>query len=120
MLPNWNCRLIPDTQQNGMLLDEYFGYGVLYIDRFYIRPEYRGKGIGQTVFPSMLDVLGRDAGVITIIPSPAEDNGRDKIEYNDSRYKAKFKGMTKFIERFDFVEVDKSEKVWAKNPALKD
>ena len=76
MLPNWNCRLIPDTQQNGMLLDEYFGYGVLYIDRFYIRPEYRGKGIGQTVFPSMLDVLGRDAGVITIIPSPTEDNGR--------------------------------------------
>lgn len=110
----------PVTNDEGFLLDEYFHQDILYIDEFYINPEYRNKGIGQAVFPMILDVLGRSVGAITIIPEPTEDTGKGRIKRNDPRYEPVLKRMTKFIMKFGFVQVDKKQKVWAKNTCLKD
>lgn len=107
--------VIPVTDEKGMVLDEYQGSDILYVDKFYIKPQYRGKGIGQPVFASILDVIGRNVGVITIIPTPSEDDGNERINKDDPWYKPQLKMMTNFIKKFGFYEVDKENRVWAKN-----
>jgi predicted GNAT family acetyltransferase len=105
----------PITDEDGSLLDDYLGCDMLYIDKFYIKPKYRGKGIGQLVFASILDVIGRRAGAITIIPCPTEDDGNERMDKKDPRYKSQLKLMTDFIKKFGFDEVNKKDKVWVKN-----
>lgn len=108
--------VVPVTQKNGVLLDEYMGMDIMYIKEFFIKPQYRGKGIGQAVFPLILDVIGRDAGVITIIPCPTDDTGKHRLEKDDPRYNQQLKLMTKFIKKFGFIQIDKKNRVWAKDP----
>lgn len=109
----------PITNNDGETLDCYVGIGssILYIDRFYIKPEYREKGIGFAIFPLIIDILGRGAGVVTIIVSPTENNCEDRIKSDDVRYKSIYKRMTNFLKKYDFVEVNKEERVWAKSLA---
>ena len=109
----------PITEKDGTLKYDYQGCDILYIGKFYIKPKYRGKGIGQLTFASVIDVIGRQVGAITIIPCPTEDNGKERIDKKDSRYKPQLKLMTDFIKKFGFKEVDKKNKVWAKNTQYK-
>jgi len=106
------------TDDEGQLLGDYFGSGILYIDTFYINPEYRGKGIGRITFPLILDVLGREAGAIVIIPCPTEEDGKKRIDIKDPRYKPLYKSMTSFIKEFGFYEVDNESRVWVKNTQI--
>jgi len=61
------------------------------------------------------DILGRDAGAITIIPTPTEDDGEGRITPDDSRYQEIINNMYKFIMRFGFFCADRSNRVWVKN-----
>lgn len=106
------------SDDEGQLLDDYFGSDILYIDTFYINPEYRSKGIGKIIFPLVFDVLGRDAGAIAIIPCPTEEDGKERIDIDDPRYKPIFKRMTNFIKEFGFYEVDSKNRVWIKNTQI--
>lgn len=112
--------VVPVTGEDGTLSDDYTGVSILYIDTFYIKPEYRGRGLGQVLFPLIIDVLGREMGVITIIPTPTEDDGGKRLEIEDPRYQPMLTRMIKFIKNFGFEEVDKENRVWAKDPTLKD
>lgn len=107
----------PVLDGNGQVGEEFIGNNILYVDHFYITPEFRGLGVGSLCFPMILDILGRDAGVITIIPCPTEDNGQDRIEMTDKRYIKILNKMIKFYERFGFKKVD--EVVWAQNTSLR-
>ena len=40
----------PVSDDDGSLSSDYLRGGVLYIDEFFIHPEYQGKGIGTSVF----------------------------------------------------------------------
>ena len=110
----------PVTDETGMLMDCYIHCNILYISKFFIEPEYRGKGIGRLVFPLIIDILCREVGVITIIPRPSEDNGQERIESNDPRYSSILKGMTKFIKKYGFCRGESEEEVWIKDTSLKD
>jgi hypothetical protein len=90
----------------------------MYIDEFYLEPEY--KGIGTILFPIIFDILGRDAGVITIIPTPFENDGNRRIVSSDSRYESLYHKMCKFIMNFGFFCVDRDNRVWIKDTTLKD
>lgn len=107
------------TDNEGQLLDDYFGSGILYIDTFYINPQYRGKGIGKIIFPLVLDALGREAGAIVIIPCPTEEDGEERMDIDDTRYKPMLKRMTNFIKEFGFYEVDRKNRVWIKDTKMK-
>lgn len=110
----------PVVDDNGFLKVEYTQLNMLYIDRFYIKPEFRGNGISQLMFVLLIDVLAKGVGVVTIIPAPFEDNGHDEIDKKDERYKPVLKQMTSFIKQFNFKRVskDKSGEVWAKDTSL--
>lgn len=108
----------PVIDEDGCLKDEYLGSDVLYIERFYIKPEYRGNGIGQLLFPLMLNIVSKNAGVITIIPAPSEEDGNTRIDKEDKRYKPTLKRMTSFIKQFNFKRInskDSKDEVWVKN-----
>lgn len=107
----------PVIDSNGQVVENYIGINILYVDHFYINPEFRGLGIGSLCFPMILNVLGREAGVITIIPCPTEDNGKDRIKVTDKRYNVIFKKMIEFYERFGFKKVD--DVVWAQDTSLR-
>lgn len=107
----------PVVDSQGQLSEDYWGSNILYIDHFYIRPEYRGMGIGSISFPLILDTLGGNAGAITVIPCPTEDNGKDRIEQTDIRYSRVLNGMIGFYEKFGFKKV--SDEVWAQNTQYK-
>jgi GNAT superfamily N-acetyltransferase len=104
--------IAPITDKDGMLLDDFCGSDVLYIDRFFIKPQYRGKGIGKYVFPMILDIIGRGSYVQTIIPAPLDDSGHKRINKEDPRYKTQLKIMTDFIKKLDFDEIDEENRVW--------
>lgn len=108
------------TNEDGLLREKYFENSILYIDRFFIQPEYRDKGIGKVIFPLIIDVLSREAGAVVIIPRPTEENGKDHIQYSDPRYQSILDRMTNFISRYGFAQVDKKTEVWVKNTSLKD
>lgn len=103
------------TDNKGQILEDYFYQGILYIDRYYIDPAYRGKGIGQLVLPLIMNVAGKGAGVITVIPCPMEADGRRKIKKDDPRYKEMKKRLDSFYKRFGFKKINKE--VWAKDTA---
>jgi len=66
------------------------------------------------------DILGRDAGAITIISTPTEDDGEIRIAPNDVRYKSILNDMCKFIMKFGFFCADRSNRVWVKNIMYED
>ena len=103
----------PVTDEEEFLKAEYFGSDILYIDKFYIKPEYRGNGIGQLLFPLMINILSKNTGVVTIIPAPSEDDGHKRIDENDERYEPILKQMISFIEQFNFKKI--SDTVWVEN-----
>lgn len=111
--------IVPVTDKVGRVLDAYMGCNILYIDEFNIKPEYRNKGIGTLVFPLILDILGKDAGIITIIPAPTDSEGK-RINVMDSRYEKTYIKMCRFIMDFGFFNIDRENKVWAKDTTLKD
>jgi GNAT superfamily N-acetyltransferase len=111
---------LPVLDQDGSLSDEYFSGSFLYIDEFFIQPEYRDKGIGTVVFPSLLDTLGRGAGAIAIIPTPTDDDGKTRINDNNPRFQVTLNQMYKFIMKFGFFCSDRGNRVWIKNTARAD
>jgi GNAT superfamily N-acetyltransferase len=120
MSGNLLTAIVPVTDDDGVLLDDYFGSNVLYIDQFYIKPEYRQKGIGSLVFPLLLDILSQDVGAVTIIPAPTEDNGEKRIKSDHPNYKLILNDMCKFIMGFGFFCADRQNRVWVKNTQLRD
>lgn len=60
------------------------------------------------------NVLGRDAGVITVIPSPTEEDGKTNIEKADPRFNEIYNKLIRFYKRFGFQKL--SSGVWGKNP----
>ena len=109
----------PLLNKEGLLKEEFglAGFNVLYIDKFYILPEYRGKGIGQLVLPMIIDLLGQGCGAATIIPAPTEDNGEERLEKTDPRYNKVMKQMTNLLEKNGFNIVNVQDHVWAKSYA---
>jgi len=105
----------PVLDVDGSLSSDYLRGGFLYIDKFFIHPDYQNKGIGTLVFPLLLDILGRDAGAITIIPTPTEEDGKGRIAPDDARYSSILNDMCKFIMRLGFFCADRSNRVWVKN-----
>lgn len=106
----------PVINEEGCLKEDYVGSDILYIERFYVKPEFRGKGIGKSLFPLMLSVLARNAGVITIIPAPSEEDGNKRIDKEDERYTPTLKHMVSFIKQFNFQKVN--SEVWVKDTSL--
>jgi len=106
------------TNEFGILSDHFPGTDIMHIDNFYIHPRFRGLGFGQALFPMLIDTVGRGASVITTIPRPTKDDGRERIDPNDPRHKAILKSMTKFIQRFGFFQIDKRAPVWVKDTHL--
>jgi len=98
--------------------DEYLenlnGFGILYIDRLYVEPEYRGKGIGKAIFPVICSFLGRGAAAVTIIPKPFDDKRKRKLDRNDPLYAKKMKKFNNFLNFFGFRLVDKENNVYAR------
>lgn len=114
--------VIPVTDHDGELLDDFLGlgHGILYIEHFYIIPEYRCKGVGKIVLPLIINILGREAGVITAMPCPTEDDGKTRIDKNDPRFIDILNNLCKFLMSFGFYRIDKENMVWVKNTSLKD
>jgi len=110
----------PVLSSDSSLSEDYLGGSCLYIDDFFVYPEYQNKGIGTLAFPLLLDILGRDAGAITIIPTPTEDDGESQIDPGDTRYKSILNDMCKFILRFGFFCSDRQNRVWVKNTMYAD
>ena len=92
--------------------------GILYIDRIYIKPEYRGKKLGYIIFPVLVDILSkRKDTIVTIIPQPLHDMVRDFAKEkttlkNSFEYKLALKKMKSFLNAFGFEQLGNSE-VWA-------
>lgn len=99
------------TNKDGDLDEDYIELGILYIENFYIKPEFKGKGIGLTVFPMLLDILSRGVGATAIVPYPSQE----EIESNKSMLKKK----EKFLKQFGFSQVDEKNMVWVKNMTYK-
>lgn len=112
--------IAPVLDSEGQLVDDFFGLSVLYISDLYIKPNYRGKGIGSLVFPLILKTIGRDVGAITIIPTPTEDDGKEIIDSNDPRYITILNRMCKFIMNHGFYKIDHENRVWIKNTSMRD
>jgi hypothetical protein len=108
------------TDNNGQVIDDYMGCNVLYIEEFFLQPEYRDMGIGTMVFPLIIDILGRDAGVITIIPTPNEDDGSRRSEIKDPDYQFHYNQICKFIMNYGFFCLDRGNRVWAKDTSKAD
>lgn len=110
--------ITPVTNELGILSEQFPGNDIMHIDNFYIYPQFRGIGFGTALFPYILDVIGRGASVITTIPRPMKDDGRERIDPDDPRHKLLIKTMTRFIQKFGFFQVDKRTLVWAKDTHL--
>ncbi len=110
----------PIVNSDGGLKEEYFDNGVLYIDRFYIKPEFRNKGVGTIVLALLVDVLGRGAGVITVTPVPFEKDGREKIKEEDPNYKVEKMKLICLLEKFGFSQDKTYQEVWVKDTSLED
>lgn len=110
----------PVVDKNGEVLESYMGCNVMYIHKFYLKHEYRHKGIGTILFPIIFDTLGRDVGVITIIPAPTENDGNTRIDSSDSRYESLYNKMCKFIMGYGFFCNEHDNRVWVKDTTLKD
>lgn len=95
-----------------------FAEGILYIDRFYIKPEYRGKKLGYYIFPVLIDLLTkRKNTIVTIIPEPLHDMARDfgkekEMLRKSFEYKLALKKMKNFFEDFGFKPLGDGQ-VWA-------
>ncbi len=100
------------TGDDGTLSDDFWGCDVMYIDRFFIKPEFRGLGIGGLAFPLVMNLIGREAGAITIIPCPTENDGETRIEKDDPRYLIEYNKLCKLIIDLGFYCADKENKVW--------
>lgn len=100
--------------------DDVYGLsaGVLYIERFYIKPDFRGKKLGYLIFPVLVDVFSkRKDTVVTIIPQPlndmVKDLGREEETLESTlEYQLALTKMQGFIKKFGFEQLGKGE-VWA-------
>ncbi len=113
------CTAISDLEHSQKWKDIYdYAAGVLYIDRFYIKQEYRGKKLGYLIFPVLLDLLSkRKDTIVTIIPQPLHDMARDldrgKSTLEDTpEYKLALNKMKNFLKAFGFEQLGDKE-VWA-------
>ena len=104
------------VNDDGVLQDQYldYGVGVLYIEKFYIKPEFREHQIGLTVFPIIIQTLGSGIGVVTIIPLPKEDDGIKNIKKEDQRYNSKLSRMVNFLQYFGFQQSSSDNDVWVR------
>ncbi|WP_407314265.1 hypothetical protein [Desulfosporosinus sp. SB140] len=95
-----------------------FSTGVLYIERFYIKPAFRGKKLGYLIFPVLVDIFSkRKDSIVTIIPAPlndmVKDLGREKETIKGTlEYQLVLTKMQRFIKKFGFKQLGNSE-VWA-------
>ncbi|AKX93414.1 N-acetyltransferase [Moorella thermoacetica] len=95
-------------------LENMNGFGILYIERLFIKPEYRDKGIGKAIFPVICSFLGRGAAAVTVIPTPFDEKGKTKLDKNDPSYAKKIGGLKNFLSFFGFSLVDKENNVYAR------
>ena len=108
------------TLKHSKKWEDVYGFtsGVLYIERFYIKPDYRGKKLGYMIFPVLVDVFSkRKDTVITIIPEPlndmVKDLGREKTMLKSTlEYQLALIKMQGFIKEFGFEKLGNSQ-VWA-------
>jgi len=96
--------------KKGHLKPEFFKHNIAYIQKMYIKPEYRGKGVGSFSFTLLYGILQELAGVITILPIPHENDGKTEIKKEDKKYKKKIKKLEKFLKQFDFMRAE--DGVW--------
>ena len=95
-----------------------FSTGVLYIERFYIKPAFRGKKLGYLIFPVLVDVFSkRKDSIVTIIPAPLNDMVKDLGRQEETlkgtlEYQLALTKMQGFIKKFGFKQLGNSE-VWA-------
>ena len=113
------CLAIGTLMRSKKWEDVYgFSSGVLYIERFYIKPEFRGKKLGYLIFPVLVDVFSkRKDSIITIIPEPlndmVKDFGREKETLKSTlEYQLALTKMQGFIKKFGFAQLGNGE-VWA-------
>lgn len=93
----------PVTDKDGYLLDaNSFRQEILYIDRFYIKPEYRNMGVGTIAFNLLEKFFKNQVGVITVIPTPCDDEGKNKIEINTPLYTTRLLRWISFLESLGF------------------
>jgi GNAT superfamily N-acetyltransferase len=94
-----------------------FASGVLYIDRFYIKPDYRGKKFGYLIFPVLVDVFSkRTDSIVTIIPEPlndmVKDLGKEESTLKDTpEYQLALTKMQDFIKHSGFEQLGDGQ-VW--------
>jgi GNAT superfamily N-acetyltransferase len=108
------------TLMNSKNWEDVYNYssGVLYIERFYIKPEYRGKKIGYLIFPVLVDVFSkRKDTVVTIIPEPLNDMVQDLSREETTlkstlEYQLALTKMQVFIKKIGFEQLGNGE-VWA-------
>lgn len=92
--------------------------GVLYIERFYLKPDIRGKKLGYLIFPVLVDVFSkRKDSIVTIIPEPLNDMVKDLCREEESlkgtlEYQLALTKMQGFIKKFGFKQLGNGE-VWA-------
>jgi len=95
-----------------------FSSGVLYIERLYIKPNFRGKKLGYLIFPVLVDVFSkRKDSIVTIIPEPlndmVKDLGREEETLKSTlEYQMALTKMQGFIKKFGFKQLGNGE-VWA-------
>jgi GNAT superfamily N-acetyltransferase len=117
---NGDLCLAVETIMNSKKWEDVYDFasGVLYIDRFYIKPDYRGKKFGYLIFPVLVDIFSkRTDSIVTIIPEPlndmVKDLGREKSTLKGTlEYQLALTKMQDFIKHFGFEQLGEGQ-VWA-------
>lgn len=104
---------------NDILLGSVFTntYSV-YIDKVYVDPEYRNKGIGKYILDNLRSILQHTFNIstrcFTIVPRPQIPNEEDEWENDPDINGEKRKIMIKVIEQAGYKQIEDTE-VWANN-----
>lgn len=95
------CIISPFIDEKGDIKPQYWGMSMLYIESIYIKPEFRGKGIGSIVLKFIVEELLNFSPIITIIPNPVEIKDKESNEF-----KKELRKLIDLYESLGFVNMD--------------